>query len=135
MEKLEWVNPKTVPDFVEKFGGFNDYPPNWRQVSEQELFQSGRMIFPPEYQDFRQMYRNGKEITAMVEATLYFFPDGTGYAIEKDHFNRCFKYYTFAVCEHKYGKDIGKKPYEHIYVCEKCGRRLELDTSDCHSYS
>lgn len=134
MYKLEWVNPKTVPDYIEKFGGFNDFPPNWKQVTEQELFQTGRMIFPPEYQEFRQMTRmNGKSVP-FVEATLYFIADGTGYAIEKDHLNWHFRYYIFAVCEHEY-KCTKEKGLERTYTCSHCGREIVYDSSDCHSYS
>lgn len=134
MYKLEWVNPKTIHDFAIKFGGYNDYPPNWKQVTEKELFTSARLMVSPDYQEYRQMVRKDGNNAKFIDATLYFLRDGTGYAVEKDFFNRHFNYYTFAVCEHEYQKTV-KKMHEITYTCTKCGRTMVYDTSDCHSYS
>ena len=130
MYKLEWISPKCVAYHTDRFGGFNDYPPNWVEVTESELIRGGMMIYAEQYQEFRQMFRRDGNSEKMIAATLYFFPDGSGYAIETDYEARKFRYYMFAACLHEFGEDLGKRVGEHIYKCRKCGYRKEIDSSD-----
>lgn len=130
MYELTFIRTESVDGHIKRYGGFNDFPPNWKAASEAEIIQGGFTIYTPDYVEFRQMFRtNGVPSSPIISATLYFLPDGSGYAVESDHKNKQFKYYTFADCIHNFGRDKGKRPFHHLYVCEKCGYRKEYDSS------
>lgn len=134
MERIERINERQIPTSFNQLGGFNDFPPNWEELSEAEFSHSRFFIYSPTYRDFRQMIRRNGKPAPFIEANLYIYNDGSGYAISADRKQGKVRYYKFAVCEHDYEVQHGRK-YEHIYTCKKCGHSYIQDSSDCHSYS
>lgn len=143
---FEWrnVEKKDVIDEVrKKFGDFNSFPPNWKEITPQEFSKSMFFIYHPKYVDFRQMIRcfeTGQNMDGpMVQANLFIYHDDTGIALISDHKNNV-RYYHFAVCEHKMveitmkeAKDLGVAHFGscwHVYKCEKCGYLESADSSD-----
>jgi hypothetical protein len=124
--KIVAKEDKEVPEKYKEFGKFNDFPPNWKQITEEEFSRSNFSIYMPEYIGFRQMM-NKKDMSGFVAANLFFFHDNTGVAIE--HKNGKINYYKFALCEHEFGEDKGKYMFEHTYTCKKCGYTYTVDSS------
>jgi hypothetical protein len=120
----------------EKWGGYNDFPPNWHEITEAEFAQSHFFIYSPDYVEFRQMFRKHDTV---VGATLYFMYDGVGYGIVHDYWGRKIHYYKFALCEHKFTeltqKECAQKGIQHfgncyhVYRCTKCGFTNSVDSS------
>lgn len=118
------VNPEKFEDV---FGGYNDYPPNWKQVTEKEFSHSMFFFYEPTIRDHRQMMTDSR--SSMLDATLYFFHDGSGVAMSADHKNEEVNYYTFGVNEHDFEeRNIGRCLTEK--KCKRCGYVEEVDSSD-----
>ena len=114
-----------------KFGRYNDFPPNWREASEDE-FWGKFMVDPKRHEEFRQM-RVGKG-EQYVSARLYFYDHDEGLAMVNNYDWKEFKYrtpklYKFALCEHEWNY-VGT-PYNcyNTYKCVKCGATKGIDSS------
>ena len=127
----------TTADHEKKFGGFNDVPPLFREVTEKEFAQSKFFSYPIEKTEYRQMYfspgfilNNGKN-KDMIIAVLFFFFDGTGVAMSHSYWDGQVYYFAFG-CDHKYN-ELPKKGLfncQHFLKCEKCGHEMITDSSD-----
>lgn len=107
-----------------KWGDYNDFPPNWEEISEAEFATSQFFINSVKLIEFRQMY--GREPNAhmkpCVSANLHWFNDNTGFAIVNDHANGKIKYYKFG-CKHKYRELDSEEKINHPFatsVCDNC---------------
>ena len=135
MYEFRQVIDKSILDkHKEKFGDFNDFPPNWKEITEEEFARSSFFIYSPIHTEYRQMHLHDKsgvkDVYNYTPARLCFMSDGTGYGIQNDFQNGKVRYYKFAFCLHEFGKDLGKYRGEHIFICKKCGYRYEYDSSD-----
>lgn len=142
ISKLE--NQELPAGHKDKWGGYNDFPPGWAEISMKELVQATPFsTYQPVYIEHRQMIRNKDEsplnINKMVEASLYFYHDGTGIGIVCDYWGEKVTYYRFG-CQHTYqeisteecrkrGIYHGGRCY-HVSVCTKCGQINAVDSSD-----
>ena len=132
-----------------EWGGFNDFPPNWREVDPYEFAYSqasGKVITKTE---FRQMWhrKDDRKIDrskGMLAARLFYAGDNTGWAMTTDFwagYNSVKKemvsddkppvrYFLFG-CEHENDPDQTRQigTYAHEYVCAKCGRHEVIDSS------
>lgn len=119
-------------EYIKKFGRYNDYPPNWKEATEDEFW--GKFMHDPKrHEEFRQMRRNNNE--QYVTAHLYFYDNGEGLALVKNYDWKTFKYlspklYKFALCEHEW-VHVGT-PYNcyNTYKCSKCGDGKGIDSGD-----
>lgn len=124
------------------FGGYNDTPPGWREISEKEFVQGQFFRSSPEKTEFRQLMRGNvtsERGTSLLNARLYFFHDGTGVAMMDDHWAGKIRFFAFG-CDHKYqevhgqtARDLGfgfTGNCQHAYICEKCGHKYMTDSSD-----
>ena len=116
----------------EKFGRYNDYPPNWKECSPDE-FWGKFMVYAQRLEEYRQMYTKGTN--KYVSARLYFFDQGEGLAMVDDYDWEKFKHKTpklfkFALCEHEW--EHTGTPYNcyNTYKCKKCGNTMGFDSSD-----
>lgn len=134
MYEYKQIDSKDVHQHEEKFGGYNDFPPNWEEITEEEFARSNFFVYSPIYEENRQMYphdkKGSKDIFTYTPARLYFMSDGTGYGIRNDFSKQKMHYYKFAFCLHEFGSDLGRFRGQHIFVCKKCGYRWEYDSSD-----
>jgi tRNA U34 2-thiouridine synthase MnmA/TrmU len=134
VEKLSWADKETQDKFREDYGGYNDLPPNFKEITYQDFIDSQFFTYTPQLIDNRQAYnvdKKGNRVGNYRGLHLYLFGDGTGIAIEKyyDNGKWALKYHKFAKCEHEYTeKTIGRCLHE--YKCKKCGYTEEIDSSD-----
>jgi hypothetical protein len=113
------------------FGRYNDYPPNWKECSEDEFW--GRfMTYPKRHEEYRQMRRNNTE--RFVSAHLYFYDQNEGLALVNNYDwvnykHQTPKLYKFALCEHEW--EHTGTPYNccRTYTCTKCGDKKSIDSS------
>lgn len=131
----------TVPGTDEhkaKWGGFNDFPPNWRELTEEEFAESHFFVYEFKTREYRQMHDPGRTKPA-TRATLYFMHDGTGYALVSDRSKRKLHYFKFG-CAHTY-RGLGFEECRargiyhwgrcyHVSECTTCGHIHAVDSSD-----
>jgi hypothetical protein len=136
---------KDKAEHKKKFGGFNDYPPNWKPCGQHE-FWNKFFLFGVGHHEVRQMskpkgyhlsmFRRGEPVGELTDARLFFYDDDTGLAMvptsdlgQSNYITpRLFK---FARCEHKWIVDR-KKSKMHFTVskCGKCGDMREVDSRE-----
>jgi hypothetical protein len=111
----------------EKAGGYNDYPPNWREITLEDFAKSKFFMYYPVYNEVRQMLAPGQP---MVRAQLFWYHDESGIALVNDFWAGTVKYFAFATCEHELVV-IGR-PYNCFteYTCTKCDWKTAVDSSD-----
>lgn len=81
-------------------GTYNEFPPDWREISEGEFARSRHFTFEPALVEFRQMMRPFGETdttkdTPAVSANLFWQANGTGYAVVNDYWAKTVKFYAF----------------------------------------
>lgn len=137
MYELKWIEKK-APDGT----SYNDFPKGWRSISQKEFVQGHFFRYNPALIESRQMYDRSKEnwqFQKYCGATLYWFHDNTGVAMETDHWKGEINYYAFG-CDHDYQSLSqeacrARKIYHagrcyHVSECSKCGNILSVDSSD-----
>ena len=113
---------------------FNEAPPNWREVSQEELVASRRLIWSAHAIEFRQILRvNGQKIDGpVISAHLHWVHglSGEGWAWAEDWTNRRMRFFLFEMCEHEL--EVTGRPYNCYteYKCKKCGWETAVDSSD-----
>lgn len=123
---------------AKEFGGYNDFPPNWKPMTEDEFSQSGFFTYVPSLVEHRQMFDRAKPHVPALSANLFYFSDGTGFAIANDFWNKCVLYFKFAKCEHKWGRVKDPDKERSLIIgscmraaqCEKCDFISVVDSSD-----
>jgi hypothetical protein len=126
-----------VDDVERQHGGFNDFPDNWRELTEAEFARAGFWSYQPRFIETRQMMTGrgpgGGTPAAMekgmIPATLFHYGDGTGHAIRTDYWEKRVRFYAFG-CAHKW-QEIGSAGHcLHRMKCDACGRTQVIDSSD-----
>lgn len=115
------------------YGGYNDFPPGWREITPEEFAHSNFFVFSFIQTEYRQMVRkpDGTRST-MIAATLFFHARGC-FAISRR--NGMPVYFRFG-CEHQWGsardelQRLGRRltAHERARFCSKC-QTLEIDDS------
>lgn len=134
----------------EAYGKYNDFPPNWREITQDEFARSLFFHYTPDFIDFRQMYEKDKDGKRAYNAPytsgkLFFFWNKTGIGIvdtyedKKYNAKKILRFFKFG-CEHKYRElsreESAKKGRTHfgrcyhIEECTTCGHIWEYDSSD-----
>lgn len=118
MYKVSYTHDKS-PDGK----GFNDPPDAFREISEEQFAQSKFDREMPVHIEYRQMQVNDKFKRAkhnegkVICANLFWYSDGTGFAIQLDYYGKKVKYYAFG-CNHDLDSKI--TPGVTSYYCKKC---------------
>lgn len=131
---------KEVREHIKHFGGHNDFPPNWHELTEEEFARSPFFSYPPKVIEYRQMrkYHDGRlHDGPAIMTNLHFMNDNTGYAIVADYWDKKVHFYKFG-CEHQWGDATAElkrrnrylHTTEHASFCEKCGFLRIVDSSD-----
>jgi hypothetical protein len=96
------------PGWQEANGGYNDFPPNWHEITPEQFAKSDFFGWHADIMEHRQMVpktagmkvlmrlKDGQEGCA-VTANLYWMPSGLGYSIVNDFWGgqiRLFKFGT-----------------------------------------
>lgn len=127
--------------FTEIPGGFNDVPPNFREVTEAEFSKSWFFTYPSDIREYRQMIRDseGKPLQSVLFVTLFMMSDGSGFGLSRDYYAEKVKFYKFEVCQHDWRpmtddemreRGLRRMSCQHESVCSKCGYVRIVDSSD-----
>lgn len=131
------VTPEEVKEHEEKWGKFNDCPPNFEEITAEEFAQSGFFTWCKEKIEFRQINpakipqdKIKSPITSYISITLFFMNDPHWhYAMSGDYWEKKVRYFRFSECIHDYSeKGVGR--CLHQYTCSKCGKQYTVDSSD-----
>jgi len=128
------LSVKEKAEHERKYGAYNDFPPGWREISQEEMAQSNFFTYSPVLVEDRQMYprdENGEREfnKGRVSARLFHMHDGTGFGLGSDYWGKKIQWYRFELCNHDYaGTTIGKCLTR--YTCKKCNYSEEIDSSD-----
>jgi hypothetical protein len=102
VQKLVEVFGKKELERHEKlFGGFNDFPPGWKEITKEEFAKSGfggsRLI----YIERRQMMRPEKHLIKgrCVSCELFHIRNGLGYAVVQLYWDEDVKFFKFDCIE------------------------------------
>ena len=118
-----------LPKFAGKLGGYNESPPNMKEISEDEFYRR-LLMYHPTHIDFKQVfdYDDG----TCMNLHLFIYDEGeqaTGIAIGE--VNRQRKFFSFATCQHEWEKNVAEsRMCYHVAYCKKCGVRIAIDSSD-----
>lgn len=116
------------------YGGYNDVPPNWKEVNAATIATECLVrMYTPKLTEHRQISHTQIKERHMLACTLFFFHDGTGYAVHYDYWQKRIRYFMFSRCEHTYGqvmRPAGNRSGIHTMACTKCGYVNSYDTSD-----
>lgn len=122
-------------------GSYNDPPPNFREVTAEEISQSDFFTYSPTFYFYRQINPDRLLWDEKYFLSVRFFgmSDGTGYGIAHDYWEKKIRWFRYG-CEHKYremsqaearGRNI---PHfgmcYHVYECESCKHVMAQDSSD-----
>ncbi len=81
--------------FEERFGGFNDFPPGWEEITSEQFAQSNFFVYLSTHIEYRQMLNSQRK---PVFANLYYLPSGNGgYAISHDYWAKKVRFFKFGV--------------------------------------
>jgi len=108
---------------------FNSPPVNLREVSEHTYVLSSFFNRIPTHIEYRQVYIDKPNLTReMIELTMFYHPDNTGYALSRKYWDGKMRYFLFG-CEHKWkSTNIGRCLSRD--TCTECGYTTVIDSSD-----
>lgn len=119
--------PEEAEAWRRRWGGYNDFPPGWREVAETDFTRDPSVDHFHPFQEARQMRVPG---TAMLTARLFFHVSGTsGHAVARDWQAGRMRYFRFG-CAHRRVTHENPAMCQHVYHCQDCGWRWEVDSSD-----
>jgi hypothetical protein len=133
----------TKEQLREVYGGFNDRPPNLKELTEEEFAQSSFFVYSPVREEYRQPTNKYPGRTPSWgfagDLRLYYMGDGTGYAVHADYWEGKVTWYKFAACEHTY-RELGQAESRekgiphfgmcyHVEECITCGYTRSYDSS------
>ena len=141
LQKLTYVdNPEVV---LQGYGGYNDAPPNLREIKAKEFAQSMFFIYSPEYVEYRQVdpKQVGPREKYFLDLRLFYMHDGTGFALAHDYWKGRVRYFRFGKCMHEATEELSPQEARangvehwgmcyHVYKCRNCGYTYAVDSSD-----
>jgi hypothetical protein len=134
---LSAFNRAETSEHRKTFGDHSEFPPNFREITEQEFVRMNPFTYSPRKVEFRQM-RKERGVPSLC-AQLFFFEDGTGYALSADYASQQVQYYRFG-CDHKYREltraECTKRNIfhpdngYHVRQCSRCHYLEQFDSGD-----
>lgn len=135
------MSPEEIKEHEEKYGGYNDAPPNFKEITEAEFAQSMFFTYAPNATEHRQILIDPDDSRKeCLGITLYYFFDGNGFGIAHDYWGKKVRYFRFKACEHEYKSLSPKEAHAkgilhfgrcyHVGECKKCGHIHSYDSSD-----
>lgn len=129
-DKLTYEKESPIP------GGFNDPPPNFEEITEEEFSNSGFFIYPIRGVEYRLILSKNLlwDEGGYLDVKLFHFSDGTGFGISPNRDSGKVRYFRYG-CKHEWTtateEDVGRKLFyqEHGRKCEKCGHIRVIDSS------
>jgi len=115
------------------YGDYNSFPPNWREVTAEDIATKCLVrIYTPKITEYRQIGSLKPGSPPVMACTLWFFHDGTGYAVHYDYWKKTIRYFMFARCIHTYkalSRPAGNRSGLHEEQCTQCDYINSYDTS------
>lgn len=141
IKELSDLNSADRATHVEVYGGYNDFPPNWREVTEAEIATRSQLrCYSPVLVEFRQMGKLVPGGPPMLDAKLHYFHDGTGAAMHFDYHGKRVRWFMFERCAHTFRELSMAECREkglyhagrcwHVSECTKCNYIYSVDSSD-----
>lgn len=125
-----------------KWGGFNDVPPGFTEITAEEFAQSGFFTWCKVGMEFRQINPATVDKTKLLSPletftsfTLFYMNHGENYAITADYWEKKVRYFKFADCYHDWKEisaaEAGKPAWNNYHYCKcvGCGASWEYDSS------
>jgi len=127
------------------YGGFNDAPPNFKEITAKEFAESGFFTWCKVATEHRQIIPDRisrkalrKPIKFQLSYTLFYMNHGSHFAMTVD--NKKVRYFTFAKCHHGSSVElsmaeanaIGHRHFGncyHVHKCNLCGHVWAYDSS------
>lgn len=116
---------------LSEYGGYNDAPPNMKEISEDEFFHTF-LSRNADFEEFRQLVDHSD----ICDLRMYYYPDGNGIAIGesrkvREGWIRDRVFYSFEACVHDYESvpEESRNCYS-VSKCKKCGHVNRVDSSD-----
>lgn len=132
-------------EFIAQFGSHNDFPPNWVEITDQEFLKKW-FTWGWKCIDYRQMLRPKEVFDAfydkievpsnrrpIVTARLFFYNDTTGLAMTQGYDGKYNpRYFKFGLCMHEHKSSVPEESRMcfHVSVCDDCGMKFSVDSSD-----
>jgi len=118
----------------ERYGSYNDFPPNWKPATDDE-FWNRFMVYDFKEKEYRQMFRlaDGSRSPKMIQAKLFLYSDGIGLAMVSKVVGARHvapELYKFAICEHLNRKGLINQGTYRTSECVDCGQKFSVDSSD-----
>lgn len=125
-----WTDMKMPEDHEKKYGRFNDFPPNFKEITEAEFAGSWFMVYSPKFVEWRKISDKDKKFFKyQMSIRLFYYHDNTGLGIVCDNGSSKVRFFSFALCGHDYEtKNVGR--CLNTYTCKKCGYAETIDSSD-----
>lgn len=135
----------TKAEMRDMFGGGNDFPPHWKEISDQAFWNRWFAYSWTEI-DWRQMNRPHEVFDKYYEATntpanrrhmvtarLFIYNDATGLAITSGYSQGKYtpRFFEFGVCMHNNREPVlsESRMCYHVTICSDCGRKFSVDSS------
>jgi hypothetical protein len=143
-EKLvsAFKTPEEINTHAKRWGGFNNAPPGFKEITVEQFAQSGFFTWCKEGLEFRQIYLTPEQQKDMLSPvpygfsiTMFYMNHDEHFAIGHDYWGKKVRYFTFADCYHDWkeisAKEAGKPAFNcyHYCKCTKCGASWEYDSS------
>jgi len=110
-------------------GGYNDLPPEFKEISEKEFAQSMFFSYSPMKVEFRQARLIKDSEMHLQSMRIYWFYNYTYIVIWNDYWAGKVHFAKGQLCEHAFEcKNLGR--CLNKYTCKKCGFTEEIDSSD-----
>lgn len=128
----------SVREHEERFGGYNDAPPNFREIDEGDFAHGPFFSQCIRRVEHRQIVGVAGE-SGLLGVQLFFFSDATGVGMSTDHRIGRIRFFAFG-CDHRYrevhGNELEKLGFrgslfshDHALHCDKCGDKKVVDSS------
>lgn len=109
IRQLHDLSEQQQIDHARVNGGYNAFPPNWREISEGEFAQSRHFLLYPELWEFRQMLKRdarGSIVAPAVAAHLQWQRNGIGFAVVNDFWEKRVRFFTFGQIPEGYAENF-----------------------------
>jgi hypothetical protein len=132
------TSAEDIQKHKEDFGGYNDAPPGFTEITSEEFAQSGFFTWCLEKAEFRQIVPDRIDqskmlspVKSMLSVKMFYMNHGDGYALSQDYWGKKVRYFKFAKCYHDYQEIAGASHWNcyHVCKCSKCGDVWEYDSS------
>lgn len=118
------------------YGKYNDFPRNWREISDADMAKSLFFTYSPQLVEHRQMIypwgvdrKDHDRRQGMTSAQLFFMHDGSGFGLVNDFWGGTIQWFEFdGPCDHEMKVTRSQMCYTES-TCVHCGYHEAIDSS------